>query len=108
MVAFIVTAVMILVMGGVLYLCKYKKGGVCKMDVEKLSSRMSGGNRAQNGNRTKQSGEETTASKNSVKKQRIKFFGVEAAKNHQTERFARDPIFSIKSLIQVMLRNKPN
>lgn len=63
-IAFVVTLVMILVMGGVLYLCKYKKGGVCKMDVEKLSSRMSGGNMAQNKKRTTQGGEETKGNKN--------------------------------------------
>ena len=67
-IAFVVTVVMILVTGGVLYICKYKKGGVCKMDIDKLSSGTSGGSARQNAKRSQQGKEERAAEKSSAKK----------------------------------------
>ena len=61
-IAFIVTLVMILLMGGVLYLCKYKKGSVCKMKAEDLSTRTSERKRPEHEKRPRQGGD-------SVKKQ---------------------------------------
>lgn len=65
-IAFVVTLVMILVMGGVLYLCKYKKAGVCKMNVEDLSYRMSDGKKPESEKRAKQGGDSVKKQQNNI------------------------------------------